>query len=103
MPGLSLLIKPASGMCNMRCRYCFYTDVSAHRETVCYGTMSEETLQTLMRRAFSYAADESSKNNKEMNDEITHMWGCRFFRYPGKDFLCSVRLFREQYMEFTVI
>ena len=55
MPGLSLLIKPASGMCNMRCRYCFYTDVSAHRETVCYGTMSEETLQTLMRRAFSYA------------------------------------------------
>lgn len=57
----------------------------------------------LQRRAFSYAADESSKNYKEMNDEITHKWGCRFFRYPGKDFLCSVRLFREQYMEFTVI
>ena len=29
MPPLSLLIKPASGSCNMRCRYCFYTDEAA--------------------------------------------------------------------------
>ena len=26
MPPIYLLIKPASGRCNMRCRYCFYTD-----------------------------------------------------------------------------
>ena len=29
MPNLSLLIKPVSGACNLRCRYCFYLDESA--------------------------------------------------------------------------
>lgn len=28
MPSASILIKPASGNCNMRCRYCFYADHS---------------------------------------------------------------------------
>lgn len=55
MPNLSLLIKPVSGACNLRCRYCFYLDESAHRQTACFGTMSETTLQTLVRRAFAYA------------------------------------------------
>ena len=31
MPPISLLIKPASGSCNMRCRYCFYADEGANR------------------------------------------------------------------------
>ena len=26
MPTISVLIKPASGMCNMQCDYCFYCD-----------------------------------------------------------------------------
>ena len=30
---LSLLIKPASDACNMKCSYCFYSDVSSHRKT----------------------------------------------------------------------
>lgn len=55
MPNLSLLIKPVSGACNLRCRYCFYLDESARRQTACFGTMSETTLQTLVRRAFAYA------------------------------------------------
>lgn len=55
MPNLSLLIKPVSGACNLRCRYCFYLDESARRQTACFGTMSEPTLQTLVRRAFAYA------------------------------------------------
>ena len=42
-------------LCNLRCRYCFYLDESAHRQTACFGTMSETTLQTLVRRAFAYA------------------------------------------------
>lgn len=29
---IGFLIKPASSACNMRCRYCFYCDVAAHRE-----------------------------------------------------------------------
>lgn len=26
MPPISVLIKPSSGMCNMKCDYCFYCD-----------------------------------------------------------------------------
>ena len=55
MPPLSLLIKPASGSCNMRCRYCFYTDETEHRETALMGRMSAETMHTLIDKAFRYA------------------------------------------------
>ncbi len=46
----SVLIKPASGSCNMRCRYCFYADEMEHREQSSYGIMSEETLEILVRK-----------------------------------------------------
>lgn len=55
MPPLSMLIKPASGLCNMRCRYCFYADVTEHREISSYGIMSPETTEALVRRAFEFA------------------------------------------------
>ena len=55
MPPLNLLIKPASSLCNMRCKYCFYKDVSAHRETPSYGVMTEDVLEAVVRRAFEYA------------------------------------------------
>ena len=55
MPPLSLLIKPVSGACNMRCEYCFYQDVMAHREKQVLPKMSPETLENLVRRAFVYA------------------------------------------------
>lgn len=31
MPPISVMIKPASGLCNMKCDYCFYSD-EAKRE-----------------------------------------------------------------------
>ena len=55
MPPLSVMIKPVSSSCNMRCSYCFYADVSAHREIANYGVMSRETMRQLVRRAFTYA------------------------------------------------
>lgn len=55
MPSLSLLIKPSSGGCNMRCRYCFYHDEQLNRETFSYGFMSEETLEILIKKALEYA------------------------------------------------
>lgn len=55
MPPLQLLIKPASGNCNLRCQYCFYADVSAHRNVHSFGLMSHETLEALVRRTFAYA------------------------------------------------
>ena len=45
MPPLSLMIKPASGNCNMRCRYCFYADEVQNRKVASYGIMTVETLE----------------------------------------------------------
>ncbi|MBQ2546523.1 MAG: anaerobic sulfatase maturase [Clostridia bacterium] len=56
MPPLSVLIKPASGLCNMRCRYCFYADVTEHRQIASYGIMNEETTDALLRRAFEFVS-----------------------------------------------
>ena len=50
MKQLSVLIKPASSLCNMRCRYCFYADVSEQREVFSYGMMSEDVMKTLVFR-----------------------------------------------------
>lgn len=58
MPLHTILIKPASGMCNMQCDYCFYCDEAARRETGSYGMMSEQTLKNLVRKALFQAERE---------------------------------------------
>ena len=57
MRSLNLLIKPVSSLCNMRCKYCFYADVAAHRVVKSYGMMSEETLEKLVKKVFESAAE----------------------------------------------
>lgn len=52
---LNLLIKPASGSCNLRCSYCFYFDVADNREIANYGNMSYETLENIVKNAFSHS------------------------------------------------
>lgn len=60
MPPIHMLIKPASSLCNMRCKYCFYADVSAHRKTKSYGIMSLKLLETLTKKALQAADDACS-------------------------------------------
>ena len=55
---IHLLIKPASGNCNLRCTYCFYADITEKRETPSYGRMSEETLEAVVRKALERAEGE---------------------------------------------
>ncbi|MBR5741333.1 MAG: anaerobic sulfatase maturase [Firmicutes bacterium] len=55
MPPLSLMIKPVSSACPLRCRYCFYADEAENRSCYSYGNMSFETLEKLVRRAMTYA------------------------------------------------
>ena len=47
MSHLSLLIKPAAGLCNIRCTYCFYRDLSESREN---KIMTRETADKLIER-----------------------------------------------------
>lgn len=57
MPPINLLIKPASGLCNLRCSYCFYHDITAKREQKSYGFMSDETLENVVKKALDFADD----------------------------------------------
>ena len=58
MPALNIMIKPASGLCNLRCRYCFYRDVARNRDVDSYGIMTPGTLEAVIREIFAYADTE---------------------------------------------
>ena len=55
MGAVSVLIKPASGRCDMRCEYCFYYDEMANRETDDFGLMPLETLENIVRSVLAEA------------------------------------------------
>lgn len=59
MPPLSIMVKPASSNCNLRCEYCFYSDVASKREFPNFGIMSEDTAQNLISSALEFADGES--------------------------------------------
>lgn len=59
MPALSIMVKPASGFCNMKCEYCFYHDVVCSREQGQLGFMNEETCDNLVDKALAFANGDS--------------------------------------------
>lgn len=59
MPPLSIMIKPSSSLCNLRCKYCFYCDVASQREDFSFGVMTNETSERLIKSALSFANGES--------------------------------------------
>lgn len=48
MKNLTLMIKPASSLCNLQCRYCFYGDVSRRREQPSFGVMGREAMTRML-------------------------------------------------------
>lgn len=58
MPPLSIMIKPASSRCNLRCAYCFYADEAQNRAVPDCGLMGPEVSRALMEKA-SCAAEGS--------------------------------------------
>ena len=75
---ISLLIKPASGLCNMRCKYCFYADEMEKRDIPSFGIMNSETAENLIK--FAYANAEKS---------------CRFVFQGGEPTLAGIEFFRN--------
>lgn len=57
MSMISFLIKPASSLCNLRCKYCFYADVSQNREMASMGIMQEEVMHALIDKALQVPVD----------------------------------------------
>ena len=54
MPPVSIMVKPVSGSCNMRCSYCFYADELTRRASGTLPVMDKSTLENLLRRTFFY-------------------------------------------------
>lgn len=78
MPPISVMIKPASGSCNMRCRYCFYADEQKNRKVGSYGIMSPETMRNLVDKALDHAE-----------------YSCSFTFQGGEPTLAGLDYFRE--------
>lgn len=54
---LTLLIKPSSSMCNLNCKYCFYSDCSKYRNKYTNEFMDFNTLEEIVIKAFSENVD----------------------------------------------
>lgn len=48
MKNLSIMLKPASSACNLRCGYCFYADLAKCRQVPSFGRMSRETMEAVL-------------------------------------------------------
>ena len=81
IPAVTLLIKPASGACDHRCKYCFYSDVAGHRQEAFRGMMNLETLELLLNRAFETGAKQV--NLAWQGGEPT-LVGLDFFRHMAE-------------------
>ncbi len=89
MPPLSMMIKPVSSACPLKCRYCFYADVAANRAVKSYGVMTQDTMRTLVRRALLYA--DQSVSFAFQGGEPT-LAGLSFYQ----DFLSAVRQYNSR-------
>lgn len=75
MPAIHVMMKPASGLCNMRCQYCFYADEMEKRSQASYGIMSFATLENVIRRTLEFAEGSCTSRSRAGNR-----------RWPGLDF-----------------
>lgn len=73
-----IMVKPVSGLCNMRCSYCFYADEMSHRQQASRGAMDRETMEEVIRKSLASAAD-----------------GCTFAFQGGEPTLAGLDFYRE--------
>ena len=84
------MIKPASSMCNMRCKYCFYHSVAQSRETSSYGIMTHNTAESLIRKALDFSEGGSIYFAFQGGEPL--FAGKEFF----KDFVLTVNKYNTQ-------
>jgi uncharacterized protein len=56
VPPISILIKPASSKCNLKCKYCFYHDVANNRAVPDFGLMSLDTAEAIIKKTLQFAS-----------------------------------------------
>lgn len=80
MKNFSVMIKPSSAACNLRCKYCFYADVAKLREVPSFGRMTQDTLERML---------ENIRTDLTAGDSIT------FGFQGGEPTLAGLPFFRE--------
>lgn len=81
MKTLTLLIKPASSLCNMGCKYCFYEDEANIRSQKSMGLMTEGTVRIMVEKAMDYLGDRGDLTIVFQGGEPT---------LAGADYFCYV-------------
>lgn len=76
---LNVMLKPASSLCNMRCKYCFYADVSDNRQVKSFGIMQPETVDAILDHLFAPLSPGDSINIAFQGGEPT-VAGIEWFR-----------------------
>lgn len=76
---LYIMAKPASSMCNMRCRYCYYLEKSKYYPSHDKHIMSDETLEIYIR---DYIAAQNSPH-------VIFNW------HGGEAMICGIEFFKK--------
>lgn len=79
MKHISVLIKPASSTCNIRCKYCFYANVSSLREVRSFGKMKSEITEKMIENIYIDLEDGDELTLAFQGGEPT-MAGLSYFR-----------------------
>lgn len=80
MKRIFVLVKPASAFCNMRCKYCFYANVSSLREVRSFGNMTKETTEKMIENIYKDMDDGDELTIGFQGGEPT-MAGLPYFEY----------------------
>lgn len=80
MKHFSLMIKPASALCNLRCQYCFYADVAASRQVLSYGIMDDPTATAVVANLFAAVEEGDAVTIAFQGGEPT-LAGLSYFRH----------------------
>lgn len=80
MKYVNLLVKPASSLCNLKCKYCFYEDEASNRTLHSMGIMREDLAETLILQAFEAADPDGTINFAFQGGEPT-LAGLAFFEH----------------------
>ena len=87
MASVSVLIKPVSGLCNIRCEYCFYCDLAKRRDVEDFGRMSTQTLEKIVQEVFA-VADTGAAFSFQGGEPTLR--GLEFFQQFHHDILCTI-------------
>ncbi|WP_125702524.1 radical SAM/SPASM domain-containing protein [Lacticaseibacillus daqingensis] len=80
MKSVSILIKPASALCNLRCKYCFYANVSSMREVRSFGRMKLGLVDQLVASVYADLDDGDELTIAFQGGEPT-LAGLRYFEH----------------------